>query len=75
MQIEMVKQMVLQVQLQVQMVFQVQLVQVHTPTATADGDTIPDYLDLDADNDGIPDNIEGQSTTGYVAPSGSGAVQ
>ena len=44
-----------------------------TPTSTADGDTVPDYLDLDADNDGIPDNIEGQSTSGYVAPSGSGS--
>ena len=38
-----------------------------------DGDGIPDYLDLDSDNDGIPDNIEGQSTTGYVAPSGNDA--
>jgi len=25
----------------------------------------PDYLDIDSDNDGIPDNIEGQSTNGY----------
>ncbi|WP_211296732.1 beta strand repeat-containing protein, partial [Polaribacter butkevichii] len=41
-----------------------------TPTST-DADSIPDYLDLDADNDGIPDNIEGQTTTGYVAPSGA----
>ncbi len=41
-----------------------------TPTST-DGDSVPDYLDLDADNDGIPDNIEGQTTTGYVAPSGA----
>ncbi len=31
---------------------------------------IPDYLDIDSDNDGIPDNIEGQSTQGYDAPSG-----
>ena len=23
-----------------------------------DGDTIPDYMDLDSDNDGIPDNVE-----------------
>ncbi|PWG04736.1 T9SS type A sorting domain-containing protein, partial [Polaribacter aquimarinus] len=44
----------------------------NTPTATADGDTLPDYLDIDADNDGIPDNIEGQTTNGYVAPSGVG---
>jgi hypothetical protein len=45
----------------------------NTPTATVDGDTIPDYLDIDADNDGIPDNIEGQPTAGYIAPSGTGA--
>ena len=45
-----------------------------TPTETADGDTIPDYLDIDADNDGIPDNIEGQPTLGYIAPSGTGTA-
>jgi hypothetical protein len=28
----------------------------------------PDYLDIDADNDGIVDNIEGQTTAGYIAP-------
>jgi uncharacterized repeat protein (TIGR01451 family) len=28
----------------------------------------PDYLDIDADNDGIPDNIEGMSTVGYLLP-------
>jgi hypothetical protein len=28
----------------------------------------PDYLDIDADDDGIPDNIEGQSTAGYKLP-------
>jgi hypothetical protein len=33
-------------------------------------DNIPDYLDIDADNDGIVDNIEGQSTSGYLSPSG-----
>jgi hypothetical protein len=33
---------------------------------------LPDYLDIDADNDGIPDNIEGQTTSGWVAPSGVG---
>ncbi len=27
-----------------------------------------DYLDIDADDDGIPDNIEGQSTAGYLLP-------
>ncbi|WP_186810654.1 Ig-like domain-containing protein, partial [Oceanithermus desulfurans] len=38
-----------------------------------DGDGLPDYLDIDADNDGINDNIEGQTTAGYVAPAGSDA--
>ena len=28
------------------------------------------HLDLDSDNDGIPDNVEGQQTLGYIAPSG-----
>ncbi|MBF9059562.1 Ig-like domain-containing protein, partial [Rhodobacterales bacterium HKCCSP123] len=37
-----------------------------------DGDGAPDYLDIDKDNDGISDNIEAQTTTGYVAPSGAG---
>ena len=35
-----------------------------------DSDDIPDHIDLDVDNDGIPDNIEAQSTIGYIAPSG-----
>ncbi len=39
----------------------------------ADGDGILNALDIDSDNDGIPDNIEAQSTLGYIAPSGSGA--
>ena len=33
-----------------------------------DGNGNPDYLDIDSDNDGIPDNIEGQSTAGYKLP-------
>jgi hypothetical protein len=33
-----------------------------------DGVGNPDYLDIDADDDGIPDNIEGQSTAGYKLP-------
>ncbi|MEP2058824.1 MAG: gliding motility-associated C-terminal domain-containing protein [Maribacter litoralis] len=37
----------------------------------SDGDGIPDFQDLDSDNDGIPDNVEAQSTSGYVAPSGT----
>ncbi len=30
---------------------------------------LPNYLDIDSDGDGIPDNIEGQSTAGYRFPS------
>ncbi len=33
-----------------------------------DADPYPDYLDIDSDDDGIPDNIEGQSTAGYLLP-------
>ena len=36
-----------------------------------DGDGVINSLDIDSDNDGIPDNVEGQSTTAYVAPTGS----
>ncbi|MEP3837221.1 MAG: LamG-like jellyroll fold domain-containing protein [Algibacter sp.] len=36
-----------------------------------DGDGVDDYLDIDSDNDGIPDNVEAQPTIGYIAPSGS----
>ena len=34
----------------------------------SDGDGKPDYLDIDSDDDGIPDNIEGQSTANYKLP-------
>lgn len=34
----------------------------------SDGDPYPDYLDIDSDDDGIPDNIEGQTTAGYLLP-------
>jgi hypothetical protein len=34
----------------------------------SDGDIYPDYLDIDADNDGITDNVEGQTTVGYKVP-------
>jgi len=40
-------------------------------TGDFDGDGIDDIFDLDSDNDGIPDNIEAQTTQGYVPPSGS----
>jgi len=39
--------------------------------STDDSDSIPNYLDLDADGDGIPDNVEAQTTTGYNPPSGT----
>jgi hypothetical protein len=35
-----------------------------------DNDTHPDYLDIDSDDDGILDNVEAQTTTGYIAPCG-----
>jgi gliding motility-associated-like protein len=35
-----------------------------------DLDSVPDYLDLDSDNDGILDNIEAQSTADYQPPCG-----
>lgn len=35
-----------------------------------DFDGLSNYLDIDADNDGIIDNIEGLSTAGYVPPKG-----
>ncbi len=37
----------------------------------SDTDLLPDYRDIDSDNDGITDNVEYQSSSGYVAPSGS----
>jgi len=36
-----------------------------------DGTGGPDFLDIDADGDGIVDNIEGQSTEGYTPPTGT----
>ncbi len=33
-----------------------------------DGRGQPDYLDIDADDDGIPDNVEGMTTAGYMFP-------
>jgi hypothetical protein len=40
-------------------------------SSDTDGDGIFNHLDLDSDNDGIPDNIEAQGTTNYTAPSGT----
>ena len=34
-----------------------------------DGTGGPNYLDIDADDDGIPDNVETQPTVGYIIPS------
>lgn len=39
-------------------------------TTDTDGDGIADHLDLDSDNDGITDNVEAQTTDGYIAPTG-----
>jgi gliding motility-associated-like protein len=38
-----------------------------------DKDAIPNFLDIDSDNDGIVDNIEAQATTTYIPPSGKDA--
>ncbi|AUP79152.1 LamG domain-containing protein [Flavivirga eckloniae] len=34
-----------------------------------DDDALSDTLDIDSDNDGIPDNVEAQPTIGYIPPS------
>jgi gliding motility-associated-like protein len=39
-------------------------------TTDSDGDGHPNWLDIDSDNDGIVDNVEAQTTKGYIAPSG-----
>ena len=36
----------------------------------SDTDSLENFVDIDSDNDGIPDNIELQRTSSYVAPSG-----
>ena len=38
------------------------------PLLNSDSDPLSNWRDLDSDNDGIPDNIEGQPTIGYLAP-------
>ncbi len=40
------------------------------PNPDTDGDGLFNAIDIDSDNDGIVDNIEGQASTGYIAPSG-----
>ena len=40
------------------------------PNDNLDADANPNFLDIDADNDGIVDNTEGQPTAAYVAPTG-----
>ncbi|MBO6703743.1 MAG: DUF4347 domain-containing protein [Pseudomonadales bacterium] len=55
---------------QVQLVFDIDF----TANRDVDGDGLPDYLDIDSDNDGITDNVEAQPTDGYILPGGSGSV-
>ncbi|MEM7657903.1 MAG: T9SS type A sorting domain-containing protein, partial [Bacteroidota bacterium] len=43
---------------------------VNETDADLDGDGWPNFVDIDADNDGIVDNIEGQASAAYVAPTG-----
>ncbi|MGB5170582.1 MAG: hypothetical protein WBN69_04040, partial [Eudoraea sp.] len=38
-----------------------------------DTDELPDFRDIDSDDDGLPDNVEAQTTAGYIAPSGNDA--
>jgi len=40
------------------------------PIADFDGDGFENYLDIDSDNDGITDNVEGQTTVAFLAPLG-----
>lgn len=42
------------------------------PNSDGNPNDLPDYLDIDADDDGIPDNVEGQPTATYQPPSGIG---
>ncbi|WP_340065329.1 choice-of-anchor L domain-containing protein, partial [Ascidiimonas aurantiaca] len=53
----------------------VSAVPVNTDASFTPGDTVQDYLDIDSDNDGIVDNIEAQTTAGYIAPSGNDVNQ
>ena len=40
------------------------------PNLDTDGDNIPNHLDIDSDGDGMPDNVETQSTIDYIMPTG-----
>lgn len=40
-----------------------------------DGDLVPNFLDIDADGDGITDNVEAQLTNKYVLPLGTDTDQ
>ncbi|MDO6490725.1 hypothetical protein, partial [Cellulophaga sp. 2_MG-2023] len=44
------------------------------PIPNSDTTGGPDYLDIDADDDGIPDNVEAQTTAGYIAPADAEAA-
>ena len=44
---------------------------VGTSPVNSDTDLIPDYLDLDSDNDGIPDTVEARVTSPYVQNDGN----
>ncbi|MBN8687445.1 MAG: T9SS type A sorting domain-containing protein [Chitinophagales bacterium] len=41
------------------------------PIPNADATGRPDPFDIDSDDDGIPDNLEGLTTLGYLLPSGN----
>ncbi|WP_222983618.1 gliding motility-associated C-terminal domain-containing protein [Flagellimonas meishanensis] len=41
----------------------------------SDQDPLPNFRDIDSDDDGIPDNVEGQTTAGYIPPSGNDTDQ
>ncbi|WP_157483817.1 gliding motility-associated C-terminal domain-containing protein, partial [Maribacter hydrothermalis] len=51
---------------------------VYTPSGitpiNSDSDSQPDFRDIDSDNDGIPDNVEAQTTSGYIAPNDDDAA-
>lgn len=41
------------------------------PILNSDGSGPADLYDIDSDNDGIPDNVEGLTTIGYLLPAGT----